>query len=135
MDYDDSSNYIRHRLNVAGGGGWIDFTPAAMNKIFKFAKGSPRLINLACDRALLIGYTEDTGNISAVIATAAIKELENPVRRQILRPKLEISVLLALLLLSIILLCFMKLTETRSAATSGHSLPAPKVHPPSGTRI
>ena len=65
MDFEDSCSYIRHRLQVAGGGGWINFSAAAMKRIFTFAKGSPRLINRACDRALLIGYTEDTGEISS----------------------------------------------------------------------
>jgi general secretion pathway protein A len=76
MDFEDSSNYIRHRLHIAGGGAWINFSTAAMKRIFRFAKGSPRLINKACDRALLIGYTEDTGEISGEIAAHAVKELQ-----------------------------------------------------------
>lgn len=77
LDFEDSSNYIRHRLQVAGGGAWIRFSASAVKRIFSFAKGSPRLLNIACDRALLIGYTEDTGEITAQVAAMAIKELQS----------------------------------------------------------
>jgi len=77
MDYSDSGNYMQHRLEVAGAKGKVEFTPAAMKRIFDFAKGSPRLINLACDRALLVGYGEDTREISATITATAIGELRH----------------------------------------------------------
>lgn len=82
MDFEDSSNYISHRLQVAGGGGWISFAPGALKRIYAYAKGSPRLLNIACDRALLIGYTEDSGTITAAIAATAIDELRGPRQRR-----------------------------------------------------
>jgi len=77
MDYSDSCSYMQHRLDVAGATGKIDFTPAAMKRIFDFAKGSPRLINRACDRALLVAYGEDSREIDANRAATAIAELRD----------------------------------------------------------
>lgn len=76
MDQSDSSAYIRHRLRVAGAEGKVTFTGGAVKRIFAHAKGAPRLINIACDRALLVGYGEGTREISAKIAAIAIAELK-----------------------------------------------------------
>ena len=75
LDYDDSCSYIRHRIQVAGGGAWIRFTSGALRKIFRFAKGSPRLLNIACDRALLVAYTLETQEVTARVVATAIDEL------------------------------------------------------------
>jgi len=76
MDFEDSCNYIRHRLEIAGGGGWITFPEPALKKIYRFSKGSPRLINIACDRALLVGYGEDTQRIDTTVVAKALAELQ-----------------------------------------------------------
>lgn len=120
MDFEDSSNYIVHRLQVAGGGGWIHFSAAALKRIYTFAKGSPRLINIACDRALLIGYTEDTGEISAGIAASAIKELIRQEQRHGLKP-INIAVTLFFLLCAAALVYIFMLTNR---TTSGKTAPA-----------
>ena len=49
---------IEHRLEIAGFPRAAVFTEGALKKIFTFSGGYPRLINIVCDRALLIGYTE-----------------------------------------------------------------------------
>jgi type II secretory pathway predicted ATPase ExeA len=51
----ETHEYIAHRLKVAGRQAPI-FTPAAIEEIFNLSGGIPRLINIACDQALLIGY-------------------------------------------------------------------------------
>jgi len=56
----ETESYIYQRLMVAGSQGSITFSKSALHKIYKFSKGSPRLINLLCDRALLGGFTEQT---------------------------------------------------------------------------
>jgi general secretion pathway protein A len=124
MDYEDSCSYIRHRLQVAGGGGWINFTPAAMKRIFSFAKGSPRLINRACDRALLIGYTEDTGEISRVIAVNAIRELQGLEQRHGLQPKTVAAAVITLLLVVAALFVVLKMTGKASTVATPTAISA-----------
>ncbi|MGB7573152.1 MAG: AAA family ATPase [Thermodesulfobacteriota bacterium] len=75
MDFDDTIHYINHRLGVAGGRGETIFTRRALQRIYGYSRGLPRLVNAACDRALLAGYTRDTTKIDSSIATAGIKDM------------------------------------------------------------
>ena len=58
MDYDETKRYIETRLAVAGVT-YPLFTPQAMKEIFVRSKGTPRVINLICDLALLFGFSEE----------------------------------------------------------------------------
>jgi general secretion pathway protein A len=75
MDFPDTARYINHRLEVAGGKGGVLFSGRALKRIYRYSRGLPRLINVACDRALLAGYTRDTTAISSRIAAAGIKDM------------------------------------------------------------
>jgi len=59
----ETESYIYQRLMVAGSQGSITFSKSALNEIYKFSEGTPRLINLLCDRALLGGFVEQTYHI------------------------------------------------------------------------
>ena len=67
--------YIYQRLQIAGANGNITFSNSALNEIYKFSKGIPRLINLLCDRALLGGFVYQTHHISKRIVKEAEKSL------------------------------------------------------------
>jgi general secretion pathway protein A len=69
------TQYIRHRLAVAGGIGRVDFTSGALFRIHGFSGGIPRLINLVCDRALLAGYVLERSEIDRSVVRRAVKEL------------------------------------------------------------
>ena len=56
----EMESYIYQRLMVAGSQGSITFSKSALDEIYKFSKGTPRLVNLLCDRALLGGFVEQT---------------------------------------------------------------------------
>ena len=75
MDFDDTMAYIEHRLEVAGGFRAATFTRGAMKKLFAYSRGIPRLINIVCDRALLIGYIDENREISGQMAARAIAEV------------------------------------------------------------
>ena len=55
LSENDTQKYIRHRLEVAGTKEPI-FSKTAVQEIYHASGGSPRLINVICDRALLAGY-------------------------------------------------------------------------------
>ncbi|WP_432822695.1 ExeA family protein [Trichloromonas sp.] len=84
MDLHDTCEYVRHRLTVAGGDDEI-FTPAALKKVYRFSGGLPRLINVLCGRALLLGFSRDSKIITARMVAAAIKEVGAPRRNWIQR--------------------------------------------------
>ncbi|MEW6376684.1 MAG: AAA family ATPase [Thermodesulfobacteriota bacterium] len=71
----EMESYIHQRLMVAGAQGNITFSKSALNQIFKFSKGTPRLINLLCDRALLGGFVQETFHIDKGIVKKAQKSL------------------------------------------------------------
>ena len=67
----EMESYIYQRLMVAGSQGSITFSKSALNKIYRFSKGTPRLINLLCDRTLLGGFVEQTYHIDKGIIKKA----------------------------------------------------------------
>jgi general secretion pathway protein A len=71
----ETENYVHQRLTVAGGRGNITFSKSAFNKIYRFSKGTPRLINLICDRALLSGFVDQTYHIHKGIVKKALWNL------------------------------------------------------------
>jgi general secretion pathway protein A len=80
MDYEDTETYIKHRLIVAGFWGQLLFTSTALRTIFRHSGGIPRLINIICDRALLIGYTDDAKEIGRKQIAETLKELKREKR-------------------------------------------------------
>ena len=73
----DSENYIRHRLRVAsnGGGTRADFADQALNEIYSATDGIPRLINVLCDNALLVGYAREQTRIDEFIITVVLRDM------------------------------------------------------------
>ncbi|MZH03742.1 MAG: AAA family ATPase, partial [Nitrospinae bacterium] len=75
LNKDETKNYIAHRILVAGAASQVNFTESALNEIFKYSKGYPRLINLVCDRALLAGYNAQVDEVDRQYVREAIKSL------------------------------------------------------------
>ena len=71
----ETESYIYQRLMVAGSQGTITFSRFALSEIYKFSKGTPRLINLLCDRTLLGGFVEQTYRIEKGIVKRARRSL------------------------------------------------------------
>jgi len=75
MDFASMQRYIEHRMELAGRFRAAEFTPAALKRIYRYSGGVPRLVNIACDRALLIGFTEESKTITGAMAAQAISEI------------------------------------------------------------
>ncbi len=72
---DETVGYVSHRLAIANGSRTVTFTPAALRRVFEYSKGTPRLINLLSDRALLGGYSARTTRITHEMVEAAADAL------------------------------------------------------------
>ncbi len=57
LDLEETNAYIRHRLMVAGAQHEI-FKSEAISSIWEASGGTPRVVNLLCDTALLFGFAE-----------------------------------------------------------------------------
>lgn len=64
LDADEMAAYVQYRLAVAGAEGRVQFTDGALERVFQATGGVPRLVNQACDRALLAGYVAKVTRIS-----------------------------------------------------------------------
>ena len=71
-------DYVRHRLMVAGPAHTARFTDRALNTIFRYSRGIPRLVNLVADKALLVAFTEENRKIDQATILAGIREVEGP---------------------------------------------------------
>jgi general secretion pathway protein A len=74
LSREETKGYVRHRLRVAGATGEI-FTPGALLELHRLSLGIPRVINVACDRALLGAYTQETKKITASLVRRAAGEV------------------------------------------------------------
>lgn len=70
----ETFNYIVHRLKVAGAQ-LFPFRTEAIQEIYKYSAGIPRLINMICDMCLLEGYIRRTKVITEEIVFDVAKDL------------------------------------------------------------
>jgi type II secretory pathway predicted ATPase ExeA len=83
---DEARQYISHRLKVAGCHRDI-FSLEAVQEVFHFSGGIPRLINIACDLALLMTYLEGGDVIRPETVAECIQRLRLPTERTTLDSK------------------------------------------------
>jgi len=76
LSSDEMVRYIHHRLSVAGSSGDIKFDDHAIERLYAYTNGIPRLINVVCDRALLHGFVMDTKTITEEIIYLSVAEIE-----------------------------------------------------------
>ncbi len=76
LSKDETSSYIQHRTRIAGGNENLTFTRNAMGKIHEYSKGTPRLINVLADRALIVAFTLGKKQIDSKIVKFAINDLQ-----------------------------------------------------------
>ena len=71
----ETGDYVRHRLRVAAGRECDMFNDKAIHEIRNRAGGIPRLINVLCDRALLVGYAAGDSKLSRKSIDSAAREI------------------------------------------------------------
>jgi general secretion pathway protein A len=71
------SAYIFHRLKTAGAKeSGVQFADKAIDAIFKYSRGIPRMINAVCDSALMAAYVANTRIVDLPCVRRAIQHLE-----------------------------------------------------------
>jgi general secretion pathway protein A len=76
LDEEDTKKYIENRLTSAGAIDPHMFTAKAIEKIYTYSRGIPRLINIISDHALLAGYSESKKIIGPKMIKAAVQKME-----------------------------------------------------------
>jgi len=70
----DVGAYVGHRLTRAGGNPAI-FTSGAIRALYRLSKGTPRLINVIADRAMLGAYVEGKYQVTAKLVRTGAREV------------------------------------------------------------
>jgi general secretion pathway protein A len=75
---DETRQYILFRLRHAGARHFNIFSEEAIALIHKYSQGTPRLINIICDHALLTGFAESKPVIGAELIEESVDDLHFP---------------------------------------------------------
>jgi general secretion pathway protein A len=77
LTFKETSAYIEHRTQVALTKPGHLFSKNALKEIYKYTGGIPRLVNIICDRSLLIAYSRNRKKIAGSLVRLAIRELSS----------------------------------------------------------
>ena len=76
LDQRETHTYVRHRLQVAGlSSARQVFSDGALRQVYRASGGTPRLINLVCDRAMTGAYGRNESTVSAAMVRQAAREV------------------------------------------------------------
>jgi len=75
LSRDEITEYVQYRLQAAGCPDLKLFSREAEEQIYHFSHGIPRLVNVVCDNALVIGYALGKKRIGADVITEAAADL------------------------------------------------------------
>jgi type II secretory pathway predicted ATPase ExeA len=70
-----SFTYVAERLRIAGAS-WSIFTQDALERVHRYSRGIPRLINLVCEHSLIVAYVEQTRQVTPAMVEGVALELE-----------------------------------------------------------
>jgi len=89
---EESTKYIDHRLKLVKSRSREVFTPAAISMIVRHARGFPRVINILCDNAFMIGYGLSKTRVDEDMVRQAIKDLETPTQQKLIPRRIVTAV-------------------------------------------
>ena len=78
FSHEETRQYILYRLRKAGASHFDIFSENAVTTIYQVSKGTPRLINIVCDHALLSGFSQGEPIIDAEMIRECIQDLQFP---------------------------------------------------------
>jgi general secretion pathway protein A len=74
----ETGAYIAHRLRAASTDPQnvrVAFQEAAVQEVYRFTGGVPRLVNVACDNCLLLGFVREAREITAAMVRRGIEDM------------------------------------------------------------
>lgn len=77
MNAEEVTQYIDHRLQVAGYKGATLFSPTLCQQIARISKGIPRVVNILCHKMMMLSYGQGTYDITKKHLTLAVEDTES----------------------------------------------------------
>ena len=72
----EARDYILHRLKVANPSEPMEFRPSAIEEVFRYSAGVPRLINTLCDHSLITAFTRQKRRVTPSMVREAARDLD-----------------------------------------------------------
>ena len=76
LTQEETCDYIKHRLTVAGSPDGALFKDEIYPLIYRYTGGIPRLVNTLCDTAMLCAFAEDHSDVGVDDVEAALDDLQ-----------------------------------------------------------
>jgi general secretion pathway protein A len=76
LSVEETQGYILKRLSTAGAEGRPIFSPEAIESVYMYSQGIPRVINILCEHALIHAYADQMSLVSAAHVTEVAKDFE-----------------------------------------------------------
>lgn len=89
LTQDETYGYITGRLRIAGANGTPVFSREAIDSIYRYSKGTPRVVNLLCEHSLINSFAERLKPVPAKVVEEIAREFTlgefAPVPRPVVR--------------------------------------------------
>jgi type II secretory pathway predicted ATPase ExeA len=89
LSHDEMTGYINERLRIGGANGTPIFSPEAVEAIYKYSRGIPRVANLLCENSLINSFAGQLKPVPPSMVHEAAHEFEldelDPMARPVAR--------------------------------------------------
>lgn len=76
LTLDETRAYVQQRLRIAGSNGQQIFDPHAVESVYQYAAGIPRVINLLCEHCLVSAFVDQQKIIGAPVVEAVARDFD-----------------------------------------------------------
>jgi general secretion pathway protein A len=75
LSIEETARYVEHRLKLAGKNGGEIFAPEALERVYRYSRGTPRLINTLCDNAMMSAFALRQERVTPELIEEAASDL------------------------------------------------------------
>lgn len=76
LSLEETQAYILHRMAVAGNPEAVHFNEEAVELIYRFSRGIPRLVNIICDFLMLAAFADEVRTVTAQMTQEVAADLD-----------------------------------------------------------
>jgi general secretion pathway protein A len=82
LDLEETRAYIAQRLRLAGADGRNIFSPPAVESVYHFSAGIPRVINVLCDHSMIHAFADQQPTIEPKVVEVVAQDFDLPDSRR-----------------------------------------------------
>jgi general secretion pathway protein A len=89
LDLEETQAYIAQRLRLAGANGRNIFSPPAIESVYRFSAGIPRVINVLCDHSMIHAFADQQPTIEPKVVEVVAHDFDLPDVRRPIKHKVD----------------------------------------------